>query len=91
MDLTAGKWKESSRVLEILHGRLVVLHRGDLTTDLEQRIQSTPGARIIPMDHLEDVSSSQVRECDILEDLKSMVVPEVLAYMQKHKLYQFDA
>jgi nicotinic acid mononucleotide adenylyltransferase len=32
LDLTAGKWKESARVLDLLQGRLVVLERLTLTT-----------------------------------------------------------
>jgi nicotinic acid mononucleotide adenylyltransferase len=96
LDLTAGKWKESTRVLKLLEGRLVVLYRqtgasSDTERDafLQERVKDTPGARLVYMDHLNDISSSQVRACRDEGELATMVVPDVLAYMKEHKLYQF--
>jgi nicotinic acid mononucleotide adenylyltransferase len=116
LDLTAGKWKESARVLDLLQGRLVVLERlttavastatGDdsnaADTDtadnkaavaLQKRVEAVPGARLLRVDNLNNISSSQVREChnrpvaEIQE--QNMVVPAVLEYMRQHGLYRY--
>ena len=78
LDLTAGKWKESERVLQLLQGRFLVLQRigiqqnnNDTTTidtALEKRVQSIPGARLVSLPSLGDVSSSRVREAVAKED-----------------------
>jgi nicotinic acid mononucleotide adenylyltransferase len=94
-DLLAGKWKESARVLELLRGRLVVLQRGGRTaSDDELTMSSNDTAeqnsvRWLHVDHLGDVSSSQVRACQDVTELSTLVVPSVLEYMKAHKLYQF--
>ena len=89
-DLMAGKWKESDRVLQILEGRLVVFHReGDGVTTTAS---SPQGANVswCKVNHLGNVSSSQVRECRDLETLKTLVMPEVLQYMRENQLYSFS-
>lgn len=100
MDLTAGKWKESDRVLQLVHGLLVMERKQQqqdsdesnksLSTLLRQRVQetSTP-TRLWQVDQLDGVSSSQVRACTNHDELKRLVVPAVLEYMQQHGLYQF--
>jgi hypothetical protein len=55
---------------------------------LEGRVCET-GARLIQVSHLGSISSSQVRECSSLSDLATMVGPDVAAYIQTHRLYQF--
>jgi len=57
--------------------------------DLEDRIGRVPNARLLRVDHLEDVSSSQVRSCDDVSQLERMVVPDVLDYIREHELYAF--
>jgi len=105
LDLMDGKWKESARVLEMLGGgrRLVVLYRSTAddvdasTTDnnycnslLERRVKEA-GAQLVRIGHLGSISSSQVRACTDVEQLSTMVVPEVLQYMRDNHLYQFAA
>lgn len=83
MDLTAGKWKESDRVLQLLQGRFLVLNRmepnncsggsNDETTinkanDLQARVASIPGAQLVSVDSLGAVSSSQVRQAVAKQD-----------------------
>jgi nicotinic acid mononucleotide adenylyltransferase len=72
LDLTAGKWKESDRVLELLQGRFIVLHRTEEETQtsdtntvrkqVEQRVANVPGAQLLTISALGAVSSSMVRE-----------------------------
>lgn len=78
MDLTAGKWKESERVLELLQGRFLVLNRIECTNNsengllangetsipeaLKARVDSVPGAQLLSVPALGAVSSSRVRE-----------------------------
>ena len=104
LDLMAGKWKESDRVLQFLDGgrRLVVLHRrnnNDTNLDADERthdherlllrhVQET-GARLLIIGHLGSVSSSQVRACRDVDELRTLVVPQVLEYIQSNRLYQF--
>jgi nicotinic acid mononucleotide adenylyltransferase len=100
-DLTEGKWKESHRVLQMLHGRLLVLYRPESNKNddsdavnnthyrLQERIQSTPGSRLLVLPDLKDVSSSLVRSCTDIERLRELVCPAVLEYMQTHRLYSF--
>ena len=102
----AGKWKESDRVLQFLDGgrRLVVLHRrnnNDTNLDADERthdherlllrhVQET-GAQLLIIGHLGSVSSSQVRACRDVDELRTLVVPQVLEYIQSNRLYQFAA
>lgn len=99
LDLTAGKWKESTHVLRLLDGgkRLVVLHRKATASTssieneeqlLQRRIKET-GARLMRIDGLGSISSSQVRACRDPKVVATMVAPRVLEYMQKHRLYLF--
>jgi nicotinic acid mononucleotide adenylyltransferase len=112
LDLTAGKWKESARVLDLLQGRLVVLEREQLTTNstastatasigddhaadtadnvaLKKAVEAVPGARLLRVDNLNHISSSQVRACRSVAEMQeqNMVVPAVLEYMRQHGLY----
>ena len=81
MDLTAGKWKESARVLTLLQGRFLVFHRIEEGNDnknaaitntsrlaIQERVQSVPGARLISVPSLGAVSSSRVREAVAAQD-----------------------
>jgi nicotinic acid mononucleotide adenylyltransferase len=108
LDLTAGKWKESARVLDLLQGRLVVLEREQLTANstasststggddnaaanvaLKKAVEAVPGARLLKVDNLNHISSSQVRACPSVAEIQkqNMVVPAVLEYMRQHGLY----
>lgn len=99
LDLTAGKWKESERVLQLLRGRFVVLHRvdgSDATIDadpdeLEERVHNVKGAKLVSVPSLKDVSSSRVREAVGRGDWRvldeQMVNPHVLAYIRQKSLY----
>jgi nicotinic acid mononucleotide adenylyltransferase len=91
LDLLAGKWKESQRVLDLLQGRFVVFHRhsADIAM-LQDKVQQMPGAQLLEVESLTDVSSSQVRQCSDESKLSQMVTPSVLDYIKEHKLYQFD-
>lgn len=104
MDLTAGKWKESARVLQLLRGRFLVLHRiqhdsdNDKTTnainnDLQARVQSVPGAQLVSVETLGAVSSSLVREAVAAQNWESVqdetvLHPKVLAYIRERRLYR---
>lgn len=101
LDLTAGKWKESARVLDLLQGRLVVLEREELSSNstdsatadsnvaLKKAVEAVPGARLLRVDNLNHISSSQVRACRSAAEIQeqNMVVPAVLEYMRQHGLY----
>jgi nicotinic acid mononucleotide adenylyltransferase len=111
LDLTAGKWKESARVLDLLQGRLVVLEREQLNANstagastgddnaaatdtadnvaLKKAVDAVPGARLLRVDNLNHISSSQVRACPSVVEIReqNMVVPAVLEYMRQHGLY----
>jgi nicotinic acid mononucleotide adenylyltransferase len=109
LDLTAGKWKESARVLDLLQGRLVVLEREQLTAKsasttsstsmgddngaanaaLKEAVEAVSGARLLKVDNLNHISSSQVRACPSVAAIQeqNMVVPAVLEYMRQHELY----
>jgi nicotinic acid mononucleotide adenylyltransferase len=109
LDLIAGKWKESARVLDLLQGRLVVLERltnnstatastgdynaADTVADndvaLNKAVEAVPGARLLRVDNLNHISSSQVRACRSVVEMQeqNMVVPAVLEYMRQHGLY----
>lgn len=96
LDLTAGKWKESVRVLHLLEGRLVVFHRAVVNdaerfeNDLQDRLNAMPTVKLLRIDELKDISSSQVRACRDEGKLKQMVVPMVLQYIKDNRLYQFS-
>jgi nicotinic acid mononucleotide adenylyltransferase len=103
LDLTAGKWKESERVLDLLQGRLVVLERETINSTtasasdgnaaanvaLKKAVEAVPGARLLRVDNLNHISSSQVRDCRPVAEIQeqNMVVPAVLEYMRQHGLY----
>jgi nicotinic acid mononucleotide adenylyltransferase len=108
LDLTAGKWRESARVLNLLQGRLVVLERETITNSttasagedtiasdaadnvaLKKAVDAVLGARLLRVDNLNHISSSQVRDCRSVVEIQeqNMVVPVVLEYMRQHGLY----
>jgi nicotinic acid mononucleotide adenylyltransferase len=91
LDLLAGKWKESRRVLDLLRGRFVVFHRHSAEHALlREKVQHIPGAQLLEVESLTDISSSQVRQCSDESKLSRMITPSVFNYIKKHKLYQFD-
>jgi len=103
LDLSAGKWKESDRVLQLLQGRFLVLNRIDGTpnnnntnnnivpTELQDRVDKVKGARLVSIPSLGGVSSSRVREAvgrGDWDDLDAqMVNPNVLIYIREKGLY----
>jgi nicotinic acid mononucleotide adenylyltransferase len=46
------------------------------------------GAHLLHVPDMTDISSSKVRACRDVNVLQSLVTPEVLAYMQEHRLYK---
>jgi nicotinic acid mononucleotide adenylyltransferase len=105
LDLMAGKWKRSQDVIHLLRGRLFVIPRpingkggGDPNFDLEDRInelnyregESNNAATLLSVPTLQPISSTMARQCHDLEMLQSLVVPDVLAYIRKHRLYAFQ-
>jgi nicotinic acid mononucleotide adenylyltransferase len=116
LDLTAGKWKQSEKIISMLNGRFLVLYRNQNT--FQQQYSSTasdkflidgnssradmdavherirvhcPKAKFLQMEHLDDVSSTKVRDCSDLSLLSSMLSTPVLEYIQLHQLYQFQS
>jgi nicotinic acid mononucleotide adenylyltransferase len=84
--------------------RLLVLHRVSNNHDdhgdpasvspstTEQYLKSqvdAAGAQLIQMDSVGSISSTQVRECRDMERLSTLIVPSVLEYIKRNKLYQF--
>lgn len=96
MDLTDGKWKESDRVINLLGGRFLVFYRHESREQwqndkqLRRRVQRLTGAKLLKVDHLQDVSSSQVRASTSVDYMETMVSPQVLKYMREHNLYFFE-
>jgi len=59
-------------------------------TVLLRRVEET-GARLMRIDQLGSISSSQVRLCSDRNKLSTMVAPRVLEYMKANHLYQFSS
>ena len=78
-DLVRGRWKRSETLLQLV--RLVVVAREGTPTEGLRRKGVTPGPE------LERVSSTEARASRDSEALKTLVVPEVAAYIAKHRLY----
>lgn len=96
MDLTNWKWRRSREVLSFLQGRFIVLFRKGLSSSeaLQERIdqlnkQEDGQARLLQIPTLQEVSSTQIRASNDVEELKELLHPEVLKYMKEHKLYAF--
>jgi nicotinic acid mononucleotide adenylyltransferase len=88
-DLLQGKWKEGQAVFDLLDDRFVVLSRAGRPPSETTTNSHSLGTTFITINALTDISSTQVRACRCLEQLQTMVVPSVLAYMQQHSLYMF--
>lgn len=95
-DLVQGKWKESQRVLQMVHH--VYVFARQQASDSEAARQSTllqeclakmgdDKATLLEVDHLQGVSSSQARECTDMEELKEMLPQPVLEYILQNGLY----
>ncbi|GAX20118.1 hypothetical protein FisN_17Lh071 [Fistulifera solaris] len=71
LDLLAGKWKESQRVLGLLQGRFVVFHRhsADIAM-LQEKVQQMPGAQLLEVESLTNVSSSQEHKLYQFDDTR---------------------
>jgi nicotinic acid mononucleotide adenylyltransferase len=56
---------------------------------LKKAVEAVPGARLLRVDNLNHISSSQVRACRSVAEMReqNMVVPAVLEYMRQHGLY----
>ncbi|RHY04127.1 hypothetical protein DYB36_002287 [Aphanomyces astaci] len=81
MDLVQGKWKGGLALLDMVH--LVVLPRDGVVLDTS----SHPSVTISSVPSLNDSSSTKARQSR--DAAAALVLPPVLAYMQKHKLYAF--
>jgi nicotinic acid mononucleotide adenylyltransferase len=102
LDLTADKWKESERVLQLLQGRFLVLHRVDSerengqgevsAIELRDRVAAVPGATLVSVPSLGAVSSSRVRDAVDAGEWASLkdehvMHPQVLDYIRQQGLY----
>jgi nicotinic acid mononucleotide adenylyltransferase len=91
-DLVKGKWKESGRVLSAFRNKLWVVPR-TVSNDERTGAQSDSleaagvGARILHVPGVTSVSSSRVRACRSVEELKGLVTNPVLQYMAANGLY----
>jgi nicotinic acid mononucleotide adenylyltransferase len=95
VELLQGKWREGSAVLELLGNRLVVFSRGrpheTITTTTTTATNDQYRHSFVTVPELSTISSTQVRACRDPEQLRTMVAPAVLAYIQRHSLYMFAA
>jgi nicotinate (nicotinamide) nucleotide adenylyltransferase len=73
-DLMAGRWKESDALKEMV--RVVPVSRKGIDESL-----GGPA--------LDEVSSTECRRTDDVEELELVLQPEVLAYIRDHRLYAF--
>ena len=88
LDLVAGKWKESDKVLRSCS--LLVLHRAGQAEDrLQAIVEATPGARLLHVESLGDMSSTKARDCRDVAQLKEWLEPTVVDYIVEHRLYAF--
>jgi nicotinic acid mononucleotide adenylyltransferase len=93
-DVVNGKWKESERVLDAFRNQLWVVRRA---ASSDERATAVPGlveaagvgARILHVHNMTSVSSSRVRACRNMEELKTLVAAPVLRYMEANGLYSF--
>jgi nicotinic acid mononucleotide adenylyltransferase len=91
-DVVQGKWKESERVLDAFRNRLWVVRRAasnEDSTNAGSVEAAGVGARILHVPDMTSVSSSRVRACRDIEELKNLVTTSVLTYMEEHRLYSF--
>jgi len=96
IDLTDWKWKRSKDILMLLEGRMLVIDRPDGTAvGLRERIdeinstQQKANVRLLRVPTLEAVSSTMIRSCRDEKILQRLLVPEVLEYIKKQKMYSF--
>lgn len=82
-DLMAGRWRQSQRVWELLEDRLWVVGRPGVKVDAKDG-----GAHGVEVE-LADVSSSQARACQSVQELDGLVVRAVRDYIVEHRLYGF--
>lgn len=113
MDCIQGKWRESSRILQQIHGFIVFARPPPVIVDavessatttiqqqdhdtvlqdcLEKASQTVSGSKhpplLLKVDHLQAISSSQVRASTDTTLWKQIVPPSVLEYVLEHKLY----
>jgi hypothetical protein len=93
-DVVSGKWKESERVLDAFRNQLWVVRRiasnDERTTAVPGLVEAAGvGARILRVPNMTSVSSSRVRACRNVEELKTLVAAPVLRYMEANGLYSF--
>jgi nicotinate (nicotinamide) nucleotide adenylyltransferase len=96
IDLTDWKWKRSKDILTLLEGRMLVIDRPDGTAvGLRERIdginstQQKASVRLLRVPTLEAVSSTMIRSCRDEKILQRLLVPQVLEYIKKQKMYSF--
>lgn len=93
-DVVKGKWKESERVLNAFRNQLWVVrraasHDGRTSAETDSVETAGVGARILHVHNMTSVSSSRVRACRNMEELKTLVTNPVLEYMKANGLYSF--
>jgi nicotinic acid mononucleotide adenylyltransferase len=95
-DLMDGKWKESDRVLQLVH-QIVVFARPTESTETSAQepepystTTTAPKIRWLAVENnggLPHISSTQARACTDVEGLSTMVPPQILDYILEHQLY----
>ncbi|EQC39199.1 hypothetical protein SDRG_03404 [Saprolegnia diclina VS20] len=82
-DLIQGKWKGGLRLLDAV--RIVVIAREGIAL----RSPTSDRVSYVHVPILDDSSSTQARSATSDDELRRLLFPQVLAYIQEHKLYQF--
>jgi|EP00670_Eutreptiella_braarudii_P007030 nicotinate (nicotinamide) nucleotide adenylyltransferase len=82
-DLRAGKWKNSELIPQMVHIQLV------LRPGVELQYEIPEGITKHVLDDTTDVSSTKVRSSNNPDELKQWLHPDVLKYIQDHKMYGF--
>eukprot|EP00995_Heteronema_vittatum_P006599 NODE_204_length_1649_cov_226.778750_g139_i0.p6 GENE.NODE_204_length_1649_cov_226.778750_g139_i0~~NODE_204_length_1649_cov_226.778750_g139_i0.p6 ORF type:complete len:123 (-),score=48.88 NODE_204_length_1649_cov_226.778750_g139_i0:522-890(-) len=82
-DLLAGKWKNGDQ-FQTMVTIAVVARPGVEVPDVKSGVQVTA------LEQQTDISSTLLRSSSDVDWLQQHVHPEVLKYMQEHKLYGFE-
>ncbi|OQR90340.1 hypothetical protein ACHHYP_18016 [Achlya hypogyna] len=84
-DLVQGKWKGGLSLLDAVG--IVVISREGIA--LESAHVAADRVTFVHVPILDDSSSTQARSATDPEELRRLLFPQVLAYIQAHGLYQF--
>ncbi|OQS05651.1 hypothetical protein THRCLA_02250 [Thraustotheca clavata] len=84
-DLVQGKWKGGLSLLDAVH--IVVISREGI--EIDQKTNVKDKATFVHVLTLDDSSSTAARSATTDYELNRLLLPQVIAYIKKHKLYQF--